>query len=121
MVLSLEKPDVVNHTRGTEADVGVGDADPEETHPRPQHVAAVEAAHRVVAARAGRGLRLRIEETADEMAQRMTPERVAAEENDVDDEHERTNRKAEVLSVRTREPKRIPRIAAEDEDEGERE
>src|SRR5450755_2766380 len=90
--LEGEEMKIGNDARRAQADVTIGDADPEKTQPRPQHVAAIETAHRVVAARARRRLRLGIEKSANEMTQRMAAERVTAQQYDVDDEHERTDR-----------------------------
>ena len=120
--LESEEVEVVPDAHRAEADVDVGEADPEETQPRPHHVAVIEAAD----ARCSSSRR-RAPSTSSRGSRRpdgggMAAEGVAGQQDDVDDQDERADGDAEMLrAVRGLEPERVPRIAAEDEDEDERE
>ena len=51
--LKSEEPEIVPDAHRAKANVDIGEANPEETQPRPKHVALIEAADAVVAGRAG--------------------------------------------------------------------
>src|SRR5579864_3187468 len=77
-------------------DVDVGKADPEQAAPSPDHVLAVEAAHAVVEFLLRGRVRQLVAATADQVAERMAAEGIAAQENDVEQEDERADAEAEV-------------------------
>ena len=62
------------------ANVDIAEADPEEAAPGARHVPAVEAAHAIVDLLLGGHVRQLMAIAADEMAQRMTTESIAAQE-----------------------------------------
>ncbi len=73
---------------------------PEQTEPGEEHVTAVETAHAVIGFLAGWMPRELIDDAAHQVAQRMAAERVAAEQDDVDEQHQRADADAEVPIVR---------------------
>ncbi len=102
--------------------IKIGETDPKQTHPRPQHMAAIQAAHAGVTSGANRSFGNFIQETADQMAQRMTAERVAAQQDYVQREHDCSDADAEMIRTRcVRKPHRFPRIVRENENEQQRE
>ncbi len=80
---------------GAEADVGVGEADPEEGHPSEEHVAAVEATDAVVGFFAGAQFGDAVFAAADQVAEGVAAEGVAAEKDGVDRENEGADADAE--------------------------
>ena len=111
-----QDPPVVPDSHRAHPHVDVGERDADETHPRPLHVPAIETARTVVRLLAHRMARELIEESADRVAQRVAAERVAAEQHDVDREHERADADAEVLHARgVVEPQRLPHVVREEE------
>ena len=52
----LEETEIVPDAHGAQANIDVGEADPEKAEPRPHHVTMIEAAHTIVALGAGRRL-----------------------------------------------------------------
>jgi hypothetical protein len=63
---------------GTKPHVKIGKSNPKQTHPRPKHVATIETTNTAIDLITRRRLGELIDKAADEMAQRMTAERVAA-------------------------------------------
>ena len=61
----LENSPVVPDAHGAKAHVEIGEADPEQTEPRPKHVAAIEAAHATIGLVAGRRAGKLIAKSAD--------------------------------------------------------
>ena len=84
-------------THRAEAHIEIAEADPEQTHPGAQHMAAVETGHTGVALGAKRCLGDLIQKPADQMAERVTAKRVACEQENVDSQHDRPNADSEVL------------------------
>src|ERR1051325_1046776 len=118
-----EQTEVVPDPHRAEPHVEVGEADPEKAEPRPKHVPAIEAAHAAIGLIASGRPRKLIAKSADDMTQRMTAEREAAQKDDVDEQDERADPKAErsLSSRRIDEPKRFPDIDREDDDKQKRE
>ena len=84
---------------GAKAHVKIAEADPEQTQPRPKHVAAVQARNTAVTLEGSRRARKLIAKPAHEMTQGMTPKGVATKQNDVDREHERADSNPEAIGV----------------------
>src|SRR5579859_943043 len=85
---AISEDDVrVDHKPGAEqVDVHVGDDDAEHAAPRPERVTLVEHGHPLPGAVAGLAegrLRVAVKPAADQVAPRVAPERVAAEQDDV--------------------------------------
>src|SRR6185312_13353309 len=95
---------------------------PEKTEPRPTHVTAIETAHAVVAPLAHRRASQSIPITAYEMAQRVTAECVAAKQDHVECENQRTDSDAEMgcASRWIWKPHRDVRVVRKNGDEHER-
>src|SRR5205085_3675864 len=85
-------------------------------------VTAIEAANAVIGLLSHRREREAIEITAEEMPQRVTTERVTAEQHDIHDENDGAEPDAEVLMARIaiEEPHRFVSVASEDDQENER-
>ena len=64
----LQDANVFPHSRRAEADVEVGERDPEQTQPRPEQVATIETAHAAIGAMAER----RFGEPVDSAARQVT-------------------------------------------------
>ena len=84
---------------------------------------AVQAAHAVVGRPADRQPRDQIAPAPDEMPQRVAPQGVAAEQGDVDGEHQRPDPDAERDRARRRvlEPQGVPHVDAQEHEERQRE
>src|SRR5262249_35809129 len=75
-----QNPPICPDPHRTKAHIEIGKTDPEETHPGPKHVAAIQASDTGVSAVTGRRLCKLIPKTADQMSQRVATERVAAQQ-----------------------------------------
>ena len=118
----LEDPPIVPDTHRAEAHVQVREPDPEQARPGPEHMAPVQTTHTGVSSGADRLFRDLIQKSTDQMAEGMTPERITAEQNHVEGEHQRPYPEPEVPGTRgIREPKRAPGIMQEHQNEDESE
>ena len=106
--------EIVPNAYRTKAHVKIREADPEQTHPCPEHVAAVETTDAAIGLETGRRPGKLIEKSADQMAQRMTTECVAAKQNDVHRQHDRAHADAKgtFAGCRIDKPKRLPNVVA---------
>src|SRR6266571_7032748 len=86
---------VVPEAHRTEADVEVAEADPEEAGPGPVHVPAIQATRAVICLVQRRPTAELIDPPADQVPQRVAPERVAAEQDHVQRQHQRADADAE--------------------------
>src|SRR5262245_1281094 len=118
-VMALPSIEVVDGAHRTQANVDVGDHDPDERGPRELHVALVEPGRLLPRAVAQRVLAARhaVLAAAEQVAQRVTAERVAGDQDDVDRENDAADADAE-LAI---EEERLERVFAEQEDEQQRE
>src|SRR5687768_17338941 len=71
-----------------QANVDIAEADPEQAAPGPHAVAAIETTDAIIRRLAGAGLAEFVLASANEMTQRMATERVTAEQNHVDRQHD---------------------------------
>src|SRR3989442_1643175 len=96
----------------TKAHIDVGERDPEQTHPRPEHVPPIEAAHTTVCFLTDWLFRELIAAPANQMAKRVTTESVAAEHDGVHGQHNRPHTDAErgLPGRRVCEPHCLPRV-----------
>src|SRR6185503_4273347 len=79
---------VMPHAHRAKAHVKIGEPNPEQTHPGPEHVSAIETAHAAIRLLTERRLGKLIDAAADEVPQRMTSEGIAAEKNHVKGQHD---------------------------------
>ena len=91
----LNDSKIVPDAHGTEPHIQIGEADPEQTHPRPEHVAAIQTTHASIGAIAGWRFCELIAKSSDQVSQGMAPDCVAAEQNNIDRKHYRTDADAE--------------------------
>src|SRR5439155_22126821 len=82
--LRLQKPHIVPDSHCAQAHVKIRKAHPKQAQPRPQHVAAIKTGHARVRAKACRRAGKLVQKSASQMSQRVTAERVATQQNDVD-------------------------------------
>ena len=75
----------------TKAHVKIAETDPEETHPRPEHVAAIQTGDTAISLITRWRARKLIEKSANQMPERMTTKGIAAEQNDIDCENDRSD------------------------------
>src|SRR6266511_1412491 len=68
----LQEAQVMPHAHRTKPDVEIGEGDPEQTHPRPEHVSAIETAHAAVRLLTERRPGKLIDAAADKVPQGMT-------------------------------------------------
>jgi hypothetical protein len=78
----------VPDANGAEPDVKIREADPEQAHPCPEQVSLVEAANAAISLIAGRCFRELIQKAAGQMSQRMTTERITAEEDNINGQNQ---------------------------------
>ena len=71
--------------------IKVGKAHPEQTEPRPKHVATIEATDAAVSVVACRRTGELVAESADQVSQRVAAESEAAQQNDIEREHDCAN------------------------------
>ena len=83
----------------SQAHIEIGEADPEQTHPRPEHVAAIETTDTAIGLVAGRRLGKLIAKSANQMSERMAAKGVAAKQNDVNSQHNRAETDAKGSST----------------------
>jgi hypothetical protein len=76
---------------GTEAHIKIGEANPKKTHPRPKHVATIQTGDTAISLVTRWRTRKLIVKSADQMPERMTPKGIAAEQNDIDGEDDRSD------------------------------
>src|SRR5882724_8142764 len=93
-------------THRAQAHVEIGKDHPEQTKPRPKHVAAIETGHARVSAIACRRPGKLIQKSASQMSERVTAKRVAAEQNNVDCQ----NNRADSNSKSIRKPQCLPNV-----------
>src|SRR4030095_1804503 len=74
-----------------EPHVNVGERNPEQAHPGPEHVPAVEAADAGISAITSGGFRELIEKPTNEMPQRVTTKGIASEQNNIYRQHQRSD------------------------------
>src|SRR5262245_18861718 len=111
-----QDPPVMPDAHGAETHVDVGERDPEEAHPRPLLVPAIEAARAIVGRLLHRIPRQLVDEPAHDVPEGMAAERVTAQEDDVEGEHERAEPDAELLAPGAIvEPQRLPHVVAQEE------
>ena len=79
------------HAHGAKAHVKIAETNPEETHPRPQHVAAIKTGDTAISLITRWRARKLIAKSANQMPERMATKGVAAEENDIDCENDRSD------------------------------
>ena len=91
----LNDSEIVPDAHGTETHIQISEADPEQTHPRPKHVATVKTTHAGVRAIASWRLCELIAKSSDEMSQGVASDCVAAQQIDVDGEYKSTDPDAE--------------------------
>src|SRR4026208_1268738 len=87
----LDDSEIVPDARGTEPHIQIGEADPEQTHPRPKHVAAIQTTHASVGAITPWRFCELIAKSSDKMSQEVTPDCVAAQQINVDGQYKSTN------------------------------
>src|SRR5205807_9208525 len=109
---ALENSPVVPDAHEARAHVEIGEADPEQTEPRPKHVAAIEAAHATIGLVAGRRAGKLIAKSADQMPERVAAKGEAAEQDHIQREHNRADANTEggFPGGGIDEPKRLPDI-----------
>src|SRR5262249_31115964 len=105
------------HTHRAQTHVQVGKCDREETAPGPILVTPIETTDAIVGALADRGAGEPVAESANQMAQRMASEGVAAQQGHVRQQHQRADADAEAAVK----PKRLPDVVGQQEDEDQRE
>src|SRR5206468_9713210 len=112
----LQEAQIMPHAHRTKPDVEIGEGDPEQTDPRPEHVSAIEAAHAAVRLLTERRLGKLIDAAADQVPQGMTAEGVTSEQNHVQGQHDGSDADAELCLVAdscghgSRKPHRLPDI-----------
>ena len=79
----LNDPEICPDSHCAQSHIEIGKTDPEETHPSPKHVAAIQTSDTGVSAVTGRRLCELIPKTADQMSQRVAAERVAAQQKHI--------------------------------------
>ena len=84
-------------TYGTQTDIQVTEGDPEQTHPCPKHVAAIQTTHAGVSFGANRYLGNLVKESAYQVAERMTAKRVAAQQENIERQDDRSHANPEML------------------------
>ena len=106
-----------------QADVQIREAHEEHADPGPLHVVAIQAGHAVVSSSCAPGEPDSTSLTpADQVAQRVAAEGVAAQQNRIQDQDQRSDADPEVLdAVRAGEPQRPVAVIQQDEDEDDRE
>src|SRR5438094_4977453 len=121
--IGLKNSYVMPDAHRTEPHVKVGERYPEQTHPRPEHVPAIEAAHATIRPLAQRRFGEPVDATANQMAKRVAAEGVTAEQNHIDCQHNRSETNAEggLAGRRVAEPHRFPDIVRKENQEDERE
>src|SRR5438045_720916 len=113
---------VMPHAHRAQPHIKIGEPDPEQTHPGPEHVAAIETAHAAIRLMAERRPGKLIDAAADKMSQRMTSKRIAAEKNHVQSQHDGsdTNPKGDVRRCPAGKPHRLPNIVREENQKDQR-
>src|SRR5947209_2292151 len=103
-----------------EPDVEVGKHDRAKAHPGPEHVAPIETTHTLISFLAKGGFGRLVKKSADQMAQGMAAERIAAKEHNIDRQHERAKPHSEPLgaSGRIDKPQRLPDVVGEEQKQG---
>src|ERR1043166_996987 len=116
-----KNPPIVPHAHGTEPDVKIGEPDPAQTRPCPDHVPPVEATGAGIDfVTRGRFGKL-VEKTADEMTEGVASERVTAEEHDVDGQHQRADAEAKFFCAGNGigKPQRFPNVRSQQQNKNE--
>src|SRR5262245_29992268 len=111
------------HAHRTKPHVKIGEPDPEQAHPGPEHVSAIEAAYAAIRFLTERRLGKLIDATADKVSQRMTSEGIAAEKNHVKGQHDGSDADPEgdVCRCHVSKPHRLPDIVREENQKEQRE
>lgn len=118
VIQRLENSPIVPETRGTQTDIQVTEGDPEQAHPCPKHVAAIQTTHAGVAFGANGYLGYLVQEPAYQVAKRMTAKRVAAQQENIERQDDRSHANPEMLRTRTiTKPHCSPRVMRKDKDE----
>src|SRR5439155_19894423 len=84
----LNNSEICPDSHRTEPHVQIGEADPEETQPRPKHVPAIQASDTSVSAVTGRRLCNFIAKAGDQMSQRVARECIAPQQLHIDGDHD---------------------------------
>src|SRR5215216_7591818 len=103
---SLNDPEIVPDSHCTEPHVQIGETDPEQTHPCPKHVAAIETAHTCISAVACWRTRKLVQKPAGQVSQRMAANGIAAQQNNIDRKHNRADADSKAISK----PQRFPNV-----------
>src|SRR5205814_6326858 len=80
----LNDAKIVPDSHCTEPHVKIGETNPEQAHPRPKHVAAIETGHTCIGAVARWRARKLVQKSAGQMSKRMATNRIAAQQNNID-------------------------------------
>src|SRR6188472_2608859 len=83
----LNDSEIVPDAHGTETHIKIGEADPEQTHPRPKHVAAIQTTYASVGAIAAWRFCELIAKSSDKMSQGVASDCVAAQQINVDGQY----------------------------------
>src|SRR5579883_2713923 len=78
-----EDPPVVPDAHGAQPDIDIREGHPEETAPRPGHMAGVQTTDAVIYPFANRRAGEPVQNSSHEMSQRMTTERITAQQNHI--------------------------------------
>lgn len=104
------------------ANVEIGETDPKQAHPSPEHMAAIETGDTLISAIGSRTSRKLITKSADQMSKRMTAKGVPSKQNDIDGENERSDSYPKRNPTgRIGKPKCFPDVDGENHDKDERE
>src|ERR1043166_2475581 len=111
--------DVLPHAQRAEPDVKIGEGDPEQAHPGPEHVATVETTDAAIGILAERRPGEPVDATADEVSQGMAAKGVAAQEDDVERENDGAQPEAEAgpAGRGIGKPKGLPNVVRQKDDE----
>src|SRR3954463_12616792 len=91
----LNDSEIVPDSHRTEPHIQIGKANPEQTHPCPEHVAAIQTTHASIGAIAGWRFCELIAKSSDQVSQRVASDCVAAQQINVDGEYNSTDADAE--------------------------
>ena len=105
-------------SRRAEPHINIRETHPEQADPRPHHVADIQAGDAIVSFRAGRRFGFGIQESTDQMPQRVAAESIHRQKNGVQRQHNCAHANAEMFFAgRVGEPHSQPRVIREQEDE----
>src|SRR5205814_5940302 len=96
----LQDSPICPHAHRTESHIKIAKADPEQTQPRPEHVPAIQTTHAGVGAITGLGFCKLIAKSSDQMSEGVAAECVAAQQINIDRQHDRADANAERIYSR---------------------